>query len=1005
MLLNRTRKMARSAKNRFLLRALLDALEPRMLLSGNTYNFINLFNFGSGAGGSNPYATLVADSQGDLFGTTSAGGANGKGSLFEIPANSLVPQTFYSFTGSPDGSAPNAGVVFDSDGNMFGTTATGGANGKGVVWEVVASTNTLTVIYSFTGGTDGATPAGNLVINANGDLIGTTTAGGTFNDGTVWAIPSGTTTALGLHQFSGGADGAISYSGVTLDSRGNIYGVAFSGGSHNNGTVFEISTLNTYSVLHTFTGKPDGSKPTGKLVFDAGGNLWGTTSSGGTANDGTVFEITSPNTTISTYATIVSFTGAANGSEPIAGLTLDSHGNLFGSTFIGGAHNVGTIFEIPASSNQLTTLFAFNGPNGDRPYSSLYVDSTGTLIGSTVVGGTAGFGTLFEFKPTLTTQIVFHTGPSDIAAGKIMSPVTVYLEKSDNSIDTADNSIVTLALSSGPNGGTLLGTVTAQAHNGVITFNDLHLPKTGLYSIVATDGSLSSNPSGTFNVLPGPASQVIFTAQPGSLTAGQDLGTITVQVEDANGNLVTTNSSTVTLSVGKGPGNITGTLSAQAVGGVATFTGLSINQAGPYFITASDGNLKAGHSANFNVTPDTTTAHLVLTTQPATPVVVGKNLSPDITVAVEDQFGNILTTNRDSITLSIISGPSGGSLTGHAVIAAHSGVARFSNISLPLAGSYTIQAADAALIINTPVSFSETVAKGTTSVAAPHVSAAYSFGDAITLNTKLQSNAPTNIPFTGSVGIYDNTNTLITTATLSANGTIKAILNGLTTGSYTYTVQYAGDASHTAITSSAFTVVVDPAATSTSLATSANSLAFGQALTLTATVSSKSSGGTPTGTVTFFDNGSPIGSAVALSGDQASLPIPTPTVGKHVYSAMYGGDSNFVFDGSSNHTVTVNPDKTTVALQSSVANPITSGSPFNITATVSVVAPGVGTPTGTVIIKDGRTPLGTLTLASGAATLSNITLTAKGRHMITATYGGDPTDSAATSHPLALTIV
>lgn len=996
------RRVNRHSRNRSLSRAILDALEPRVLLSGNTYSLSLLHSFTGSPDGANPFATIVSDSSGNLFSTVSAGGANGDGAIYEIPSGTTAPLLFYSFTGGTNGGAPNAGVVFDTDGDMFGTTSTGGADNDGTVWEVVAGDTVAQTLYSFTGGTDGATPAGNIVMDTKGDLIGTTVAGGSFNDGTVWAIPVGTTSALGLHQFSGGADGAISYSGVTLDANGDIFGVAFAGGAHRDGTVFEISTTGAYSVLHAFAGKTDGSKPAGQLVFDNNGNLWGTTSAGGANNDGTIFEISSAGT----FSTVLAFSGAANGAEPIAGLVKDASGNLFGSTFIGGQRNDGTLFEIPAGTTQVDTLFSFSGGNGARPYSSLYVDDAGNLWGTTAVGGADNGGEIFALQPTATTQIVFHSGPADVTAGKTLSPITIDLEKSDNSINTSDNSFVTLSIFSGPDGGTLLGTVTLQASHGVVTFTGLHLPKTGQYTLVATDGSLASDPSSPFNVLPGAPAKLVFTVEPTATIAGEDIAAVAVAIEDSDGNIVTTDSSsTITLNLGKGPAGATlgGTTSVTVIDGTATFSDLFLTKASTnYSFSATEGNLR-GSSSSFTISPDTSSAHLVLTSQPVG-AVVGKNLAPNIAASVEDQFGNILTTNRDSISLSITGGP-GNTLTGHAAVTAHNGVATFSNISVPLAGNYTLQISDPALVINTPVSFDQNIAQGTSRVAAPHVSASYIFGQSVSLSTALQSDAPSTVAFTGTVGIYDLSHTLITTATLTSKGSVSADLSGLAPGTYMYTVGYSGDANHTAATSNTFTVVVNPAPTQIKFSTTTGNLAFGEGTTLIAVVSApKSPGHTPTGTVTFLDNGSPIGNPVSLVSGTATLDVSTPTVGKHVYSASYSGATDFAVSTSSSRTISVSLDKVGINLQSSAQSPIAANATFNLTATLTVISPGVGTPTGSVVFMDGKTPLGTVTLSGGMAALPGISLAATGKHSITAVYDGDPTDSPVNSHPLMLTI-
>jgi len=280
-------------------------------------------------------------------------------------------------------------------------------------------------------------------------------------------------------------------------------------------------------------------------------------------------------------------------------------------------------------------------------------------------------------------------------------------------------------------------------------------------------------------------------------------------------------------------------------------------------------------------------------------------LASAIIVNVEDQFHNIITTNNSKVTLTIAGGPNGGKLGGTTAITVSKGVATFSKATLSMAGTYTLAAIDSSLAITTPVQFMQTITQGVTTVAAPHPSASYAFGQTITLSTTFKSTAPTSVPFTGTASILGQNSQVLGTATLSANGAVKFTLSGIVPGTYTCTISYPGDANHTAITSSSFTLLVKPAVTKTTLQASATQLPLGQSLTLTATVTSSSKSLTlPTGTVTFKDGITILG-IVDLTGDIAELPITPSTTGTHDYTATYSGDLNFLLSVSTTKNVKI----------------------------------------------------------------------------------------------------
>jgi uncharacterized repeat protein (TIGR03803 family) len=311
-------------------------------------------------------------------------------------------RTLGTFSGS-NGSGPIDGVIADANGDLFGTTISGGANGDGTVFELVNSSSayTLSSLFSFNG-FNGYEPQGGLTIDANGDLFGTTHFGGpTFNlsisagDGTVFELVKGgsnyTLSTLVYFDNSNGSNGSALSGNLIADANGDLFGTAESGGTNDDGTVFELvksGSSYTVSTLVNFNGT-NGAFPEAGLIADANGDLFGTTESG--SNGGTVFELVKSGSgyTLSTLATLGDFL--------FGSLIADANGDLFGTTYSGGANGDGTVFELVKSSSgyTLTTLVNFNGSNGANP-DNLIADAYGDLFGATRGGGPNNDGTVFE---------------------------------------------------------------------------------------------------------------------------------------------------------------------------------------------------------------------------------------------------------------------------------------------------------------------------------------------------------------------------------------------------------------------------------------------------------------------------------------------------------------------------------------------------------------------------------------------------------------------------------
>jgi uncharacterized repeat protein (TIGR03803 family) len=303
-----------------------------------------LYSF-TGGDGSHPRAALIADAAGNLYGTTIRGGANDAGTLFQLTPSGTL-NVLYSFSGGSDGALPFAGLIADAAGNLYGTTNGGGAGGQGTVFELDPS-GTLTVLYSFTGGND-ASPWAGLIADAAGNLYGTTEGGD--GPGEVFQLtPSGTLNVL--HDFTG-RDGAVPHGVLIADSAGNLYGTTHNGGTSGYGTVFQLTPSGALNVLYSFTGGSDGAYPEAGVIADMAGNLYGTTYGGGAAGQGTVFQLT-PSGALNV---LHSFTGGSDGGRPVADLLADAAGNLYGTTSSGGATascpgGCGTVFQltVPAS--------------------------------------------------------------------------------------------------------------------------------------------------------------------------------------------------------------------------------------------------------------------------------------------------------------------------------------------------------------------------------------------------------------------------------------------------------------------------------------------------------------------------------------------------------------------------------------------------------------------------------------------------------------------------------
>jgi uncharacterized repeat protein (TIGR03803 family) len=381
-------------------------------------SFTSLLSF-DGSNGAFPQGSLVEGTHGKLYGTTPYGGAYGGGTVFEITSNGKV-KTLHSFDGT-DGGAPYAGLIRSRTGNLYGVTSGSGLRAaSGTVFEITPA-GKLTTLYIFCSQPnciDGATPYAGLVEGTNGNFYGMTYRGGTHNGGTIFEVtPEGKLTTL--HSFCSEmncTDGeAPLLASVVQGRNGNFYGTTPMGGAYGLGTVFEITPNGKLTTLHSFDGI-DGEIPYAGLMQGSDGHFYGTTLEGGAYHSGTIFEITRKGK----LTTLHSFDGI-DGGLPYAGLVEGSNGKFYGTTFSGGASSYGGILYETTRKGKLRTLYSFCAESdcvdGRYPVAGLTQEANGNFYGTTFVGGTYGssdcdpygnYGCGTLFRLTMEPKVIEH---------------------------------------------------------------------------------------------------------------------------------------------------------------------------------------------------------------------------------------------------------------------------------------------------------------------------------------------------------------------------------------------------------------------------------------------------------------------------------------------------------------------------------------------------------------------------------------------------------------------
>ncbi len=373
---------------------------PHQVKAAAVSAFTTLHSFTGVADGANPSGELLEDLRGNIYGTTQSGGVNGDGTVYRYTNGAVT--ALHSFNGS-DGASPAGGLLnsignLDLGGNLYGVTSGGGANNQGVIYAVNGSTGAFRLLHTFSGGAGGGAPFGRLILFTDGNIYGTTSTGGRYNLGAIFRLtPKGAYSIVA--SFNGGngsspiAGLAASLNGFSLS--GSLFGVTSAGGAYGAGTVFAVTPQGKLTNIHSFHPATDGSAPDAELITDDNGNLYGTATSGGSGSAGTVFKVS----TAGKFATLYSFPTDAttglnpNGSFPFARLASALNGNLYGSTAFGGPTGGGTIFEL--NNGTFTLLHAFNGTDGATPLGQLLLSPDGNIYGTTSAGGSGTYGTLF----------------------------------------------------------------------------------------------------------------------------------------------------------------------------------------------------------------------------------------------------------------------------------------------------------------------------------------------------------------------------------------------------------------------------------------------------------------------------------------------------------------------------------------------------------------------------------------------------------------------------------
>jgi len=866
--------------------------------SAGAQTFTTLYSFCAQSGcsdGDSPWAPLMQATDGNLYGTTAAGGEvntylpcydNGCGTLFNITTSGTLTTLveFNSFDGFV-GFGPDA-LVQGTDGNFYGTTGSGGGNsfcngvGCGTVFKF-SPNGALTTLYIFCSQSncaDGASPSA-LVQGTDGNFYGTTDIGGAYSTcqsfcggGTVFKItPSGTLTTL--YSFcaqSGCPDGAGPAGALIQATDGNLYGTTVQGGANSSGcsgcggTIFKITPSGTLTSLFSFPCSntptqlicPDGVGPQGGVVQGTDGNFYGTTldgganysCDGGSGACGTVFKIT-PTGALTTLYSFCAQSDCADGSNPYAGLVQATDGNFYGTTAYGGAYSTcagcgfGTVFEI-TPSGALTTLQSFGGPNGVTPQAGVVQDTDGNLYGTTARGGAYGGGTIFSLDVSLGpfVKTLPTAGP---ALGAVMilgtdltGATSVGFNGTAATFTVVSASLITTTV---PLGATT-GPVTVITPSSTLTSNVPFTLTTGNTPTTTTQVS-SLNPS-TFN------QSVTFTATVTGGDGGTPTGTVTFTADGTN---------------------VLGMIALS--GGQAALT-TSAFSAGAHSIVASyggDGNYQPSTSATLIQTVQMASSSLALASK-VNPSAY--NQAVTFTASISPQFGGSAT---GGVTFY-----SGTSAIGTAGVSGNKAKLTVSTLPVGKSGIQAIYSGDSNVAGSTSPVLSQVVKKATTTTVVVDWPNPSFVGQTVTLTATVTSQYQGTA--SGAVDFKSGAVSLGSATLQNGQATIETSFSK--SGDDSITAKYVGDGNNTGSTSPDLTQVVDKYTSKTKVVSSLNPSMVGQEVTFTATVTTE---GSPTGTVTFKSGATVLGKA-SLAGKTASLSTSSLAAGTYQIKAVYSGD-------------------------------------------------------------------------------------------------------------------
>ncbi len=939
----------------------LEVLEDRITPSG----FQSLYSFTGGNDGKAPDGTLMVDASGNLVGTTSAAGVNGQGTVFQFNPSNQTLTTLHAFS-TNSGYLTYQGLIQDSSGNFYGTTVFGGSANEGTVFELSPDGKTFTILHSFVNSTsgigEGMNPESPLIMDGKGDLFGTTGFGSLAGVGTVFELSpnsSGGYNYTTLHSFNGSTDGGNPACSLSMDSSGNLYGVAVQGGADSHGTVFKLSPNGSggynFSVVYTFTGGNDGAQPYSNIVMDSKGNLYGTTTIDGANSGGTAYEINPSNDTLTTIYSF-KFPGGYN---PIGNLVIDAQGNLYGLTEYGGSGNQGTAFELSPNgtgSSNLTTLHNFSGTDGGTPFSGLIADSNGNLYGTTYSGGSHSDGTIFELTgvlPASTTTAasnataLFSTNTQDVTlTANVTSPAGSVNEGTVNFTVLQDNTVIGQA------------TTSNTVSNGQASVS-YALPANlsrGMYTIDAkysggADFESTSDTSHTLTITP---ANVTTTANSFSATytntSSQNL-LLSASVADTSIPTDTVSEGTVTFTIEDSSGNQVGSVEQGTVSGgkaSAYFTLPQAQPAGNYTINVSysdsAGNFADGGDNSGTLTNDPsnadTTANNVSTaySSAAQTLTLSANIADDIDPTETVGEGTVtFTVKKDSTTIGTAQGTVSSKDTASAYFNLPTGTVP-GNYAIDVsysdsAGNFTDFLDNAGKLTVTPANVTTTANNVSTAYATNAQTAKLS---AFVANTSFPGETVNegSVTFT----VKNGSTTLGSVKGAVSGGKASADFSvpaGQVLGSYSIDVSYsdsAGNYTDTGDTSGSLTIAaaqVLTTANNVSTVYSSNT----QTVNLSAALTDASAPGdtVAAGTVTFtVMNGSSttIGSVqgtVANGTANANFDLPGGTsIGNYTIEVSYDDNGKgFSDDGDTSGTLTIAPATvvTTAAASNITFNP------------------------------------------------------------------------------------